>query len=87
MTDRRGAVKAKHAAHKRNRRARLARDAEVTELYGDKGHRMCGSKARYPNEGAAMDRAARYMALGAPRLRAYHCRMCDGWHLTSKELL
>ena len=86
MTNRRGEAKAKKEAHKRSRRARRRRDAVVTELYGDAGHRSCGKKARYDTEGMARSIAARYMALGAPRLRGYECQMCGGWHLTSKEV-
>jgi len=86
MTDRRGAAKSRKAAHKKSRRARQRRDTAVTERYGEKGHRMCGRKARYVSETMARSMAARWMALGAPKLRAYECPLCGGWHLTSKEV-
>lgn len=41
----------------------------------------CWRKRRFKRkEQAHADRWARLL-----RLRAYRCRYCDGWHLTSKE--
>ena len=83
----REAARAKRKADKRRRRIARKRDKEVTAEYGQSGHRQCGKKARYHSEGEALDKAMRYMLMGAPKLRAYPCRLCGGWHLTSKEKL
>ena len=67
-------------------RRRHARDREVTRIYGPRGHRQCGSKARYRTEEIAEAVAMRRMALGGPDLRWYPCDICGGWHLTSAPL-
>lgn len=42
---------------------------------------MCTSKRRYRSQGDALDAAA---IAGVSRHRkAYHCRLCGSWHLTS----
>lgn len=64
-------------------RRRRARDREATRAFGQRGHRQCGRKARYPNEDVAEAVAMRRMALGSPSLRWYLCDICGGWHLTS----
>lgn len=53
--------------------------------YGEAERRMCGSKVRYPNQAVAQEVAAQRILSGVPYLRAYHCDLCDGWHLTSKR--
>lgn len=86
MSSKRDASKSRRERRKRARKERLERDQEVTGRYGESAHRSCGRKTRYPTEADALASALRYTLLGAPRLRAYHCRYCDGWHLTKKEL-
>ncbi len=83
----RSARRAKARRKKRAKQRKKERDLRVTELYGRQGHRSCGRKVRYPTEGVAqlvMER--RLKASDSVRLRAYHCRYCDGWHLTHKRL-
>lgn len=63
---------------------RTQRDELVSAEYGDFGHRSCGRKFRYETEADALSMAARCVLKGAPELRAYHCKMCGGWHLTKK---
>lgn len=63
---------------------RTKRDIEVTAEYGDAGHRQCGRKFRYETEIDALAMADRCVLRGSPELRAYHCRLCGGWHLTKK---
>lgn len=65
---------------------RMRRDARVTATYGESAHRSCGRKRRYGTEADALAAATRRVLKGAPLLRAYRCKYCDGWHLTkSKE--
>lgn len=45
----------------------------------------CLRKRRYRHVLLAIAQAEKYEAEGAPPLRAYHCRECDGWHLTKME--
>lgn len=44
----------------------------------------CTRKRRYRSQTKARAVAALRQQDGAPKLRAYHCPMCTGWHLTSK---
>lgn len=60
------------------------RDARVTNMYGEGGHWSCGRKYRYETEHRALMSAAMRELNGAPTLRAYHCKLCGGWHLTKK---
>lgn len=47
-------------------------------------YRSCASKRRYSDEGDALAGAVRLVGKGAPSLRAYECRFCEGWHLTKQ---
>jgi hypothetical protein len=51
----------------------------------------CGAKISYPSKKDALTkRNARLSGEGKGRpdlLRAYHCNSCNGWHLTSQELM
>ena len=47
--------------------------------------KTCLHKKRYDTEGDALAEAAYRVGRGAPTLRAYRCRVCKGYHLTSKE--
>ena len=60
----------------------LQRDAYVTSKYGERAHRMCGSKKRYATKSVALGRASKSTQRGATQLRAYLCPYCGGWHLT-----
>lgn len=60
------------------------RDRRVTEEFGEVGHRSCGRKRRYKTKTEALLMASKCARHGAPALRAYKCRYCSGWHLTSK---
>lgn len=50
----------------------------------------CASKKRYPDKIVAEIMRAKYMSRNLHRKRdkhesrSYHCRVCDGWHLTSR---
>ena len=69
---------------RRKRRERRRRDAYVTEKYGKQGHGACGRKNRYESRERAMEAAFKSMAYyDASPLRAYKCKFCGGWHLTS----
>jgi hypothetical protein len=46
--------------------------------------RSCHLKRRYFTEVDALIMADRRAYRGAPRLRAYECQYCGGWHLTKK---
>lgn len=46
--------------------------------------RSCHLKRRYFTEVDALVMAGKRQVYGAPRLRAYECRFCGGWHLTKK---
>lgn len=44
----------------------------------------CGRKRRYPSKAAAESSAEYVMFIHDSRaLFPYHCKLCDGWHLTS----
>jgi hypothetical protein len=43
--------------------------------------RSCGSKVSYASEAEARS----YMAMNGMKLSTYHCRYCDGWHLTRRQ--
>lgn len=48
--------------------------------------RSCQRKRRYWNEVDAMISANKRIADGVgAELRAYHCKLCDGWHLTKAQ--
>jgi hypothetical protein len=48
--------------------------------------RTCRAKRRYSDQFAARAGAAGEIDAGrASRLWIYHCRECQGWHLTSKD--
>lgn len=48
--------------------------------------RSCGSKRRYRSEGKALQVASLCVKDRGGSLRAYHCSLCFGWHLTRKPL-
>ena len=63
---------------------RKRRKERMLGRYGEGSVSMCGSKDRYETEADARYHAARCMRYnGAAYLRAYHCPLCRGWHLTS----
>jgi len=64
-------------------RTRRKRDRAVTAKHGRFGHRSCGRKNRYPTRESAEGWALLFEAARGTPLRAYHCGLCDGWHLTS----
>lgn len=64
---------------------RAIRDMRVTSEYGEHAHYSCGRKYRYETEQAALTAAAKRVLNGAPTLRAYHCELCGGWHLTKRQ--
>lgn len=82
MTSRRDGVKKRKRAQKLGRRLRIRRDKEITELYGDEGHRSCGRKMKYQDEDDALTHAKIYQVRGSEKLYAYQCKLCGGWHLT-----
>ena len=47
-------------------------------------YRSCGSKRRYKTAVDANKGAKRIMRRFGSRLRAYYCRFCHGYHLTSQ---
>lgn len=47
--------------------------------------RSCLSKLRYWTYVAAMIVASQREASGAPKLKAYKCENCGGWHLSKKN--
>ena len=54
---------------------------------GVRGHlvyRGCISKKRYNDEYSAHKEAKRISFMCDTPLRVYHCRFCNGYHLTSK---
>lgn len=57
------------------------RAAEHEEALYEKA---CASKNRYPSHADAQEAAGLCAEHGASGLRAYKCRYCGGWHLTSK---
>ena len=46
--------------------------------------KACTSKNRYATRAEAEDAIRACAQHGAPKLRCYRCRYCNGWHLTSK---
>lgn len=80
----REAQKKRKALRKKELKERLARDERMTFEHGYRAHNMCGRKMRYETEYEAMKRAEVSRCFGAPRLTAYKCPYCDGWHLTHK---
>lgn len=47
----------------------------------DKKNRSCNDKVRYEDETAALAIA---IGMFQSKMRAYPCRHCQGWHLSSK---
>lgn len=66
-------------------RIRQEKDAEVTALYGQGAHNMCGRKRTYYTSAEAERVAARYAHRYNAPCRTYHCPICDLWHITTKE--
>lgn len=77
----------RHAQRVRRKREERdkARDAEVTEAYGEAGHGSCGRKKRYRDLETALAYAERQEKRFGKHLRAYRCAKCGGWHLSSKK--
>lgn len=44
-------------------------------------------KVQFPTQVSATAACDRRMALGFQYMRAYECKFCGGWHLTSQEKL
>ena len=42
----------------------------------------CAAKDRYDSEAQARSFALMHTPGAGPRSKAYHCDVCDGWHLT-----
>lgn len=80
---RRGNKKLRKAEKRRLMHRQQNRDSRVTNEYGEQAHRQCGKKARYRSKIDALIAANRCTMRGAPKLRAYRCPYCGGWHLTS----
>lgn len=74
----------KKALHKRNKERR-AEKRERNKNYSTRYEiGTCGRKRRYPSRVAAENSAeyVKFMHDGRV-LFPYHCKLCDGWHLTS----
>ena len=67
-------------------RERKRRDKLVTARYGAFAHRSCGRKVRYQTLEAAEIAAMRYSKREAIDMRAYHCDICGGWHVTHAKM-
>jgi len=49
-------------------------------------HQSCFDKNRYNSKNTARDYAAKLAKRhDHPKQNAYHCQICDGWHLTSSD--
>lgn len=46
----------------------------------------CASKHRYATENRAIQVAITCSRERGVSLRVYHCKYCDGWHITKREL-
>lgn len=57
--------------------------ATISPDFDPKVHRMCLKKVRWSSEAAAVQRI-RELNKDTPLYR-YECRICAGWHITSKE--
>ena len=51
-------------------------------------YKMCTKKRRYANESKATEAAKHCRAknAGAVNLRVYYCDVCEGWHITKREI-
>ena len=49
-------------------------------------NRMCYSKRKFRGEDAAIRAAIKTSGCYSHPMRPYHCPLCGGWHLTSREL-
>ena len=48
-------------------------------------HKMCLRKIRYKNEIIALEQAKRLEKIFKVSYRVYYCKLCNGFHLTTKE--
>lgn len=74
--------RAKRRAMIRRMRERKERDRLITLRYGKHAHRSCGRKTRYQTVDSAELAIMKLSINQAADLRAYHCRICGGWHIT-----
>lgn len=59
---------------------RAAQVVDEASLY-----RRCTSKVRFADKGPALLKAGSLGEAQGKVLRVYFCKLCRGWHLTSKE--
>lgn len=59
-------------------------DTTDTEPTGPSPEQVCESKHRYASKASAQRTADRRTPPSGWRLKTYHCRVCDGYHLTKR---
>lgn len=79
--------RAKRRALFRRVRERKERDRLITSRHGAQAHQSCGRKTRYQTMEAAELVAMRFSTKEAIDMRAYHCDICGGWHITHTKKL
>jgi hypothetical protein len=59
----------------------LKNRGDVDDFVDADVERSCASKVSYGSETEARSHAA----MNGMKLNTYHCRYCDGWHLTRRQ--
>ncbi len=59
----------------------LANRGDLDEYTNEDLKRSCESKVSYASE----VEARAHMVMNGMKLSTYHCRYCDGWHLTRRQ--
>jgi hypothetical protein len=75
----------RHPRPARTRTARARRADPGRALEAERRARAaCAAKDRFDTEDEARAMALMHVPGRGPRAVAYHCRLCGGWHLTSR---
>lgn len=72
----------------RNKAKRRRREERWRDVIGEFGPqaKSCARKVRYPTHDDARACADKRYRLSGVEFRVYHCKYCQGWHLTKQTM-